>query len=157
MRPFRALGYTQDAAVLEFKINADPGRQDDHLRRRVRIGRVSRVFQHSYVDIAAILVNGKNAAFFAGDTKKPLSVLDDNLGYFQDNTAGGIAIEYDGISNKLTVIAKVQEGENTIKIAIADTGDAIHDFGIFIANLRGSTRTSRASSTRSPAPPETTS
>jgi hypothetical protein len=94
----------------------------------------------TFVDIAAVMVNGKNAAFFGGDAKKPLSVLDQNLGYFQDNTGGAIQFEYDGISNKLTVIAKVKEGVNDIKIAIADTGDSNYDSGIFIANVRGSTK-----------------
>src|SRR5690606_30104280 len=67
-----------------------------------------------------------------------LSILKKNLGYFQNNESGAISIEYDGISNKLTVIAKVKEGVNDIKIAIADTGDGIYDSGIFVANMRGS-------------------
>jgi hypothetical protein len=137
---FSGAGDTQDAAVLEFKINADPGVKSIIFDVVFGSDEFPEYSNSSYVDIAAILVNGKNAAFFAGNKKKPLSILDDNLGYFQDNTGGGITIEYDGVSNKLTVIAAVKEGENTIKIAIADTGDTIYDSGIFVANLRGSTQ-----------------
>jgi hypothetical protein len=137
---FSGAGDTQDAAVLEFKINADPGIKTVIFDVIFGSDEFPEYSSSSYVDIAAILVNGKNAAFFAGNKKKPLSILDDNLGYFQDNTGGGIAFEYDGISNKLTVIAKVKEGVNTIKIAVADTGDSILDSGIFVSNLRGSTQ-----------------
>jgi hypothetical protein len=137
---FSGAGDTQDAAVLQFKINADPGIKTVIFDVVFGSDEFPEYSNSSYVDIAAILVNGKNAAFFGGNKKKPLSILDDNLGYFQDNTAGGIAFEYDGISNKLTVIAKVKEGVNDIKIAIADTGDTIYDSGIFISNLRGSTQ-----------------
>jgi len=136
---FPGAGTTRDASVLEFKINADKGVKTVIFDVVFASDEYSEFSSSSFVDIAAILVNGKNAALFAGDPKKPLSVLDPNLGYFQDNEAPAvIGIEYDGISNKLTVIAKVKEGENTIKIAIADTGDGAYDSAIFIANLRGS-------------------
>lgn len=135
---FPSAGVTQDASVLEFKVNAEAGVKTVIFDIVFGSDEYPEWSNTSYVDIAAILVNDKNAAFFGGDTKKPLSVLDKNLGYFQDNQLGGLGIEYDGISNKLTVIAKVHEGENTIKIAIADTGDPIYDSGIFVANLRGS-------------------
>jgi hypothetical protein len=137
---FPGAGATQDATVLKFKVNADPGIKTIVFDVVFGSDEFSEFSSTSFVDIAAILVNGKNAAFFGGNKKKPLSVLDDNLGYFQDNEQNGaIAFEYDGISNKLTVIAKVNEGVNEVKIAIADTGDQYYDSGIFVANLRGST------------------
>jgi hypothetical protein len=136
---FPSAGETRDAAVLTFRINADPGIKTVIFDVVFASDEFSEFSSSSWVDIAAILVNGKNAAFFGGNKKKPLSVLDDNLGYFQDNEGGNIAIEYDGISNKLTVIAKVKEGLNDIKIAVADTGDNILDSAIFVANIRGST------------------
>ncbi len=137
---FPGAGATQDATVLKFKVNADPGIKTIVFDVVFGSDEFSEWSSTQFVDIAAILVNGKNAAFFGGNAKKPLSVLDDNLGYFQDNEQNGaIAFEYDGISNKLTVIAKVNEGINDIKIAIADTGDPIYDSGIFVANIRGST------------------
>ena len=93
----------------------------------------------SFVDIAGVFVNGLNRAFFGNSSSRPLSILDDNLGYFQDNGGGGLAIEYDGISHKLTIHAPVHLGINTIKIAIADTGDQIYNSGLYISNIQGST------------------
>ncbi|MCB1503278.1 MAG: choice-of-anchor L domain-containing protein [Bauldia sp.] len=135
---FPAAGSTEDASVLSFKINASAGTKTVIFDIVFGSDEFPEWSNTEFVDIAAVIVNGKNAAFFGGDSKKPLSILDKNLGYFQNNQDGHVSIEYDGISNKLTVIAKVKEGVNDIKIAIADTGDQIYDSGIFIANLRGS-------------------
>jgi hypothetical protein len=137
---FPTAGATEDATALSFKVNAEAGVKSIVFDVVFGSDEYSEFSDTEFVDIAAILVNGSNAAFFGGDTKKPLSILDKNLGYFQDNEGNSaIAFEYDGISNKLTVIAKVHEGINDIKIAIADTGDSILDSGIFVANIRGST------------------
>ena len=91
----------------------------------------------SYVDIAGVFVNGVNYALFNGTASQPLSVLENNLsaGNFINNTGNVRSIEYDGISSKLEIIAPVQLGTNTIKIAIGDTGDADYDSGLFVANL----------------------
>lgn len=91
----------------------------------------------SYVDIAGVFVNGVNYALFNGTASQPLSVLENNLsaGNFINNSDGVRSIEYDGISSKLEIIAPVQLGTNTIKIAIGDTGDDILDSGLFVANL----------------------
>lgn len=137
---FDSAGVTQDASVLTFKVNADKGVKTIMFDIVFGSDEYPEWSNSTFVDIAAVMVNGKNAAFFGGDSKKPLSILDQNLGYFQDNTSGVIGIEYDGISNKLTVIAKVKEGVNDIKIAIADTGDQSYDSAIFVANVRGSTK-----------------
>lgn len=92
----------------------------------------------SYVDIAGVFVNGVNYALFNGSASQPLSVLDTNLsaGNFYDNSLGTVPIEYDGISNKLSIIAPLNGGTNTIKIGVSDTGDSVYDSGIFIANLQ---------------------
>ena len=110
---------------------------------------------NAFVDIGAIFVNGVNVAYFNHDTAAPLSVIGSNLAnnYFINNTGnlttasyGGIAvagvastlpIEYDGVSAPMTVFAPVHQGLNTLKIAIADTGDHIYDSGLFISNMRG--------------------
>lgn len=91
----------------------------------------------SYVDIAGVFVNGVNYALFNGTASQPLSVLESNLsaGNFINNSDGVRSIEYDGISSKLEIIAPVQLGTNTIKIAIGDTGDSAYDSGLFVANL----------------------
>jgi hypothetical protein len=92
-----------------------------------------------YVDIAAIYLNGENIALFNNNEEQPLSVISKNIeiGNFNDNTDGHIPIEYDGISNKLTVYAPVAPGVNTIKIAIGDTGDSKYDSGLYVANFQG--------------------
>ncbi len=91
----------------------------------------------SYVDIAGVFLNGNNVALFNGDQYSPLSVIDSNLGlgYFNDNSYSSFPIEYDGISNKLTIYAPVQPGVNTLKIGVADTGDDALDSGLFVSNL----------------------
>lgn len=91
----------------------------------------------SFVDIAGVYINGVNYALFNNQTNQPLSILNTNLsaGNFRDNVDGIIPLEYDGISNLLTVIAPVNQGVNKIKIAIADTGDPIYDSGLFISDL----------------------
>ena len=96
-------------------------------------------FSNSFVDVAGVFVNGTNYAYFGGDVNAPLSVLDANLGYFIDNTGDLLPIEYDGVSNPITVFAPVDFGTNTIKIAIADTGDSVLDSGIFVSSLGTST------------------
>ena len=91
----------------------------------------------SFVDIAAVFVNGTNYALFNQQQTQPLSILDQNLaaGNFINNNDGQRAIEYDGVSSKLEIVAPVVQGTNTIKFAIGDTGDSDLDSGLFIANL----------------------
>ena len=91
----------------------------------------------SFVDIAAVLVNGTNYALFNQQQTQPLSILDQNLaaGNFIDNAEGQRTIEYDGVSTKLEIVAPVVQGVNTIKFAIGDTGDSAYDSGLFIANM----------------------
>lgn len=93
----------------------------------------------SFVDIAGVFLNGENIALFNGDPTQPLSVIDKNLaiGNFYDNTDGSIGIEWDGVSDRLTIFAPVQPGVNTIKIGVADTGDKIYDSAMIVANLEG--------------------
>jgi hypothetical protein len=92
-----------------------------------------------FVDVGAFIVNGANYALFNAAADQPLSVVSQNLinGNFRDNQAGGIPIEYDGVSRVLTVVAPVRQGVNTIKIGVGDTGDPIYDSGLFISNLKG--------------------
>ncbi|MCP8939442.1 VCBS domain-containing protein [Alsobacter sp. SYSU M60028] len=111
----------------------------------------------AFVDIAVVLVNGVNVAYFGGDPTAPLSVIGSNLSaqYFLDNTGnlttpsfGGEAIpgqpstlpiEYDGVSRPLTIYAPVHYGMNTIEIGIADTGDHVYDSGLFVSGLKTTT------------------
>ena len=96
-----------------------------------------------FVDSAVVIVNGVNYALFSHDPQHPLSVISSNLaaGYFQDNAAGALPIEYDGVSHVLKIVTPILgAGQlNHIKIGIADTGDHIYDSGIFIANMSAGT------------------
>jgi Ca2+-binding RTX toxin-like protein len=93
----------------------------------------------AFVDCGVVIVDGVNYALFNNDPLHPLSVISPNLaaGYFQDNGAGVLPIEYDGLSGRLHIVAPLKDGQttHTIKIGIADTGDHILDSGLFIANM----------------------
>lgn len=87
----------------------------------------------SYVDIAGVFLNGTNIALFNGNSQNPLSVIDGNLEFFNENLT--YQTEYDGVSNKLTIYAPLQPEVNTIKIGVSDTGDSSLDSGLYIANF----------------------
>ncbi len=91
----------------------------------------------SFVDVGAVFINGSNVALFNNNDDQPLSVIDNNLaaGNFIDNESDDLPIEYDGVSSPLTIFAPVQQGENTIKFGVADTGDQIYDSALFLANF----------------------
>ncbi len=91
----------------------------------------------NFIDIAAVLVNGQNQALFNNNPNQPLGVINENLesGNFIDNTAGAYNIEYDGVSSVLSIRAKLNPGTNTIKIAIADTGDQSYDSGLYVTDF----------------------
>lgn len=96
-----------------------------------------------FVDTAIVMVNGVNHALFERNPNRPLTVISPNLaaGYFQNNAGGALPIEYDGVSRVLRIVAPVIGGGalNTLKIAVADTGDHIYDSGLFISGLRAGT------------------
>lgn len=103
----------------------------------------------SFVDVAAVFLNGTNIALFNNNANQPLSVIDENLaiGNFRANDVSGdignsplvsLPIEYDGVSSLIKVVAPIQPGENTLKIVVGDTGDQIYDSGLFVANLKPS-------------------
>lgn len=136
---FAGAGGTNDASVLEFTIDV-PGNSIDGISFDIVFGseEFPEFSNSSFVDIAAIYVNGQNVALFNDNPATPLSVIDENLntGNFNDNTSGTFGTEWDGFSNVLTVRAALTSGANTIKIAVADTGDDILDSGLYINNLQ---------------------
>ena len=67
---FPGAGATQDATVLSFKVNAAPGVKSIAFDVVFGSDEYSEFSSTQFVDIAAILVNGSNAAFFGGDKKK---------------------------------------------------------------------------------------
>ncbi|WP_216671228.1 choice-of-anchor L domain-containing protein [Mangrovicoccus sp. HB161399] len=96
-----------------------------------------------YVDSAVVYVNGVNYAYFSHHPAHPLSVISQNLaaGYYRNNNGTGLLpIEYDGVSNKLTIVAPILPGQvNEIAIGISDTGDHILDSGIILSGLAAGT------------------
>ena len=136
---FPEAGEVQDATVLSFQFTvSDPSLTGIQFDLVFGSDEYPEFSDTDFVDIGAVFVNGVNRALFNGRTDQPLSVIDRNLvaGGFRDNTDGRIAIEYDGLSVKLSIVAPVVAGVNTLKIAVGDTGDPIFDSGLFIANLR---------------------
>ena len=109
-----------------------------------------------FVDAAVVMVNGVNYALFEQNPNRPLSVISANLaaGYFQSNASQALPVEYDGVSRVLRIVAPIIGGGalNTIKIAIADTGDHIYDSGLFISGLRAGTTPGKGLVTRPSAP-----
>jgi Ca2+-binding RTX toxin-like protein len=139
---FSGAGSTQDASVLTFNlVTAEAG----SVRFKVVFGsdEFPEFSNTSFVDIAGIFINGVNYAFFGGSTDRPLSVIQANLnGNFINNQGKTLPIEYDGISNVLTITAPVQAGANSVKIAVADTGDGVYDSALWISDLALTTASS---------------
>lgn len=145
---FGFAGETNDAAIIEFTITVtDPA--IDGLRLGLVFGsdEYPEYADSSFVDIGAVFVNGVNVALFNDDPTTPLSVTQRNIdaGNFVDNNqpwpefgpAGTehYAVEWDGFSRQLSVRAPLQQGENTILIGVADTGDFILDSALFVNDL----------------------
>ena len=102
--------------------------------------------ERGFSDFAAVMVNGTNVGVFDGRNDLPLSALTGlqptiAQPAFRDNDDAGLParpvdVDYDLLSRTVHVTAPVQTGTNTVKIVIADTGDALGDSGLLVANLR---------------------
>ena len=137
---FSGAGSIRDASILTFQIQVtDPSVQSIRFDLVFASDEYPEYADSTFVDIGAVLVNDLNYALFNNQTSQPLSVIQTNidLGNFINNQEGALPIEYDGVSNLLTVIAPVQQGINTIKIGVADTGDQAYDSGLFVSNVQG--------------------
>lgn len=130
---------TFDAATLSFSFNiSDPNAKSITFSVVFGSEEYPEFARSQFVDVAAVFVNGKNVALFDGDASLPLSVTQKNIdgGYFRDNGSKAFGIQYDGLSVVLTIVAPVVQGQNTIKIGVADTGDRILDSGLFVSGLK---------------------
>lgn len=148
---FPGAGTTYDAAILEFAFTVtDSSIRSISLDLMFGSEEYPVYIDSSYVDIAAVIVNGQNYAYIDGDEQKPLSIVGATTedGRFIDNTvaydevgASPLSIEYNGITPKLTVSIPLQEDEDTyqVRIGIADTGDAVLDSGLFVSNFQSLT------------------
>lgn len=142
---FPTAGSTEDAAILEFDIFIDNS-DVEGIRFDIVFGseEYSEYSSSDFVDVAAVWVDDdrdgdfepdENKARFNGNANTPLSVIDDNLALnFVDNEGGNYAIEWDGFGT-LAVRPELQQGLNSIKIAVADTGDQSLDSAIYVTNF----------------------
>ncbi|HEY0883705.1 MAG TPA: choice-of-anchor L domain-containing protein [Ramlibacter sp.] len=141
---FEGAGDVQDVTTLQFQIQvSDPAATGLRFDVVFASDEYPEYKDSSFVDVAGVYVNGVNYALFNGSAATPLSVVDANIvaGNFRNNDASegasaNLPIEYDGVTIRLQVTAPLQQGTNTIKIAIGDTGDEILDSGIFVSGLQ---------------------
>jgi Ca2+-binding RTX toxin-like protein len=88
-----------------------------------------------YNDAVGIWVNGTLAKMTIGDGEISIDNINDvsNANLFRDNVSSLFNTEMDGLTVILNVKAQVNIGEeNTIRIAIADAGDAVYDSNLLI-------------------------
>lgn len=142
---FQGAGTTHDAAVLDMTFSVAE-LEGGSLPTRVSVDLMFGSDEYpkfsgtSFVDIAAVEIDGVNYAYFNKNIAQPLSVIDENLsvGNFIDNQGNTLTIEYNGLSAPLRITGKLDTSlsTHTLRIAIADTGDYIYDSGIFLSNLQ---------------------
>lgn len=142
---FAGAGEVQDVTTLQFQVQVtDPAATGLRFDVVFASDEYPEFQESLFVDVAGVYVNGVNYALFNGSPLQPLSVVKANIdaGNFRDNDPwdGGasenLPIEYDGVTIRLQVTAPLQQGINTVKIAIGDTGDDILDSGIFVSALQ---------------------
>jgi len=107
---FPSAGDVEDATVLEFDFTiSDASLSSVKFDLVFGSDEYPEFKDSSFVDIAGVYINGVNYALFNNRADQPLSILSSNLsaGNFRDNASSAIPLEYDGISNLLTVIAPV--------------------------------------------------
>ena len=149
---FSGAGETNDASVITFTFDATDLGSAPSVSFDLFFGsdEFPEFVDSSFVDIAAVFVNGQNFALFNNDPGQPLSIVGESINtpgnFFSNNGindpanafTGAFDTEYDGFSRVITVIAPIQAGVNEVKIGIADTGDFIFDSGLFIGNMQAS-------------------
>lgn len=125
---------TKDALIIEFDVVTE---SPTFAIRYVFASEEYREFVDSeYNDVFAFFVNGANIALTPG-SGQPVTINTinhlRNQGIYKDNE-GGANTQFDGYTAPLLAVAVVEPGTtNHIRIAIADTSDAILDSAVFIA------------------------
>lgn len=130
---FPGAGLTQDASILEFRLFVDDPSQ---LSFDLVFGsdEYPEFANSSFVDVAAVFVNGENVALFPG-SDAPLSITNENvLNNLADNRNAVFAVEWDGFA-ALGLTANLDAGWNDIKVGVADTGDTALDTAIYLTDF----------------------
>ena len=124
---------TFDAAILEFDVV--PASNTMSIRFVFASEEYPEFVDSDFNDVLAIFVNGVNCANFNG---RPVAInsINSNINstFFVPNYTGTRNTEFDGFTVPLDCVAAVNPGvPNHVKIAIADTSDAIYDAAVFLA------------------------
>jgi len=140
---------TYDAAILEFDFEVEAGAEVVYFRYVFGSEEYNEYVYTEFNDVFAFWVNGVNYASVNGD---PVSINAINHGYLADMVGpshpelyinndpfdgnvdpGDVRhTEMDGFTVVLTLKAPVNPGTNSMRLAIADAGDAILDSWVFI-------------------------
>ena len=139
-------GYsTQDATILEFDFETEGG--DVFFNYVFASEEYIEWTNSKYNDVFGFFLDGENVALIPGTSTavaintvnggEPLGTDASYPEYFNnndlDNGGGHFDLEYDGFTNVFTVKALgLEAGTHTMKLAIADVGDAQWDSAVFI-------------------------
>jgi len=136
---FPAFDGTNDANILEIVFTVDPGTTS--VSTDFVFGSEEFPEFPNFVDSFTFFVDGTNFAEFPnGD---PIVQQGTTQGFFNDNENGSYGVEYDGLSDVLTVTGLLDTNltQHTLKIVVADDSDFVLDSGVFLASLSGGTST----------------
>ena len=127
-----ANGDTEDAAVLTFDFV--PAGNQIVFSYVFSSEEYNEYVGSSYNDVFAFYVNGQNCATVQGGAVSINTINNDsNSAQYVDNTDAHLDTQMDGLTVVLTCSATVIPGaSNTMKLAIADTGDSSLDSNVFI-------------------------
>jgi hypothetical protein len=157
-------GTTLDASTLTFKVTLDPGVSGLEWTYVFGSEEYNEFVNSSFNDVFALSLDGTNLALIPG-TSTPVSINNVNNGnpfgssctncsFFRNNPQGTGTIEtqYDGLTTvlKSTALGLKPGVEYTLSFAIADTGDAALDSGVFV--LGGSIKAPEGDAVPGPLP-----
>ncbi len=125
--------HTYDGAIFEAEFTAT----GDTLSMQLVFGSEEYLewVDSGYNDVVGIWVNGVRAEMTLGEGDISIDNINltHNANLFLNNSAGTYNTEMDGLTRVLTVKAPVNvNGTNTIRIGIADDGDAFYDSNLLI-------------------------
>lgn len=132
------VGRVVDTTAIEFSFTVtDPSARFVQLDAVFASEAFRERMEGGFSDVAAVWVNGRSMALLGGQAPQPGVDTWGALGsgVFIDNTEGAIRIEYDAVSQRLSIAGPVSPGRNTLKIAIGDVGDAGNDSALIVSNL----------------------
>lgn len=97
----------------------------------------------SVTDIFAFIVDGVNYAFFPDGSLINFDLGGASAGFYNSNLTNSYAIEWDGLTDILSITGLIDTtlSTHTLKIAIADTSDTIFDSAVYLSSLSGTTST----------------